>query len=253
MKTRKYFILILTGLFLLITLFFNCVSTKKTIDIPKKDSLMLNQDAKGYQLEINFKKGSAHNYPLMAIWIEDTNGVYLQTLYVAESIAKGVFKKGQVSEGKWMPGPIRRPAALPYWAFSRGVKEADGLYVPTEKTPVADAYTGATPTGNFVLRTKTEDQSVSVFNIYFEINQTWDWNEYWTNNKFPDDEDYKTSCQPALVYSSRIDISKPQNEYNLKLIGHSHYSGKDGRLYSDLSTITTALNIADKIVVKIIR
>ena len=38
-----------------------------------------------------------------------------------------------------------------------------------------------------------------------EINQNWDWNEYWTNDKYPDDENYKMSCQPALVYEAVID------------------------------------------------
>jgi hypothetical protein len=37
----------------------------------------------------------------------------------------------------------------------------------------------------------------------------------------------------------------------MKLIGHSHYSGKDGNLYTDVSTLTTALDIARSIVVKI--
>jgi hypothetical protein len=42
-------------------------------------------------------------------------------------------------------------------------------------------------------------------------------------------------------------------EYYLNPIGHSHYSGKDGLLYTDLSTFTTALQIAEKIVVRVAR
>jgi hypothetical protein len=37
----------------------------------------------------------------------------------------------------------------------------------------------------------------------------------------------------------------------MKVIGHSHYAGKDGNLYQDTSTLTTALQIAGKIVVKV--
>jgi hypothetical protein len=37
----------------------------------------------------------------------------------------------------------------------------------------------------------------------------------------------------------------------MKPIGHSHPSGKDGELDSDLSTLTTALQIADSIVVRV--
>jgi polyphosphate kinase len=41
-------------------------------------------------------------------------------------------------------------------------------------------------------------------------------------------------------------------EYTLNPIGHGHYAGKDGLLYTDLSTFTTALKIAQsiKVVVK---
>ena len=85
----------------------------------------------------------------MAIWVEDTSGKYIQDLYVAESIAKGVFRHGIGSEGKWKPGEIRRPAALPYWGHKRGIKADDGLYIPSAKNPLPDAYTGATPTESF--------------------------------------------------------------------------------------------------------
>jgi hypothetical protein len=85
----------------------------------------------------------------------------------------------------------------------------------------------------------------------FEINQSWDWNEYWTNSKFPDDEQYKTSSQPALIYEAIIDLNSGNKEYEMQAIGHSHYSGKDGNLYTDLSTITTALEIVNKIIIRI--
>ena len=85
-----------------------------------------------------------------------------------------------------------------------------------------------------------------------EINQTWDFNEYWTNNKFPDKEAYKRSCQPALVYSTKINLNNKQSVYILKPIGHSHYAGETGELFKNLSTITTALQIAQEITVRII-
>ena len=211
------------------------------------DTLYTNVNGKGDLLKIDFQRGAEHNHPLMAVWIEDTAGHYLQTLYVAESIAKGVFGHGDKSTGKWMPGPIRRPAALPVWAHNRGVKEADGLYVPTQETAIPDAYTGATPPSNFVLFARTDKPLPDTFYVYFEINQTWDWNYYWTNNKFPDDEEYKTSCQPALVYRTEMSCKNGRQPYELKLTGHSHYSGENGEIYPDLSTITTAKDITKSI------
>jgi hypothetical protein len=218
----------------------------------RNDTLYTNTAGKGNTLELQFIRGPEHNHPLMAAWIEDTSGKYIQTLYVAESIAKGVFNHGDKSTGKWMPGPVRRPAALPVWAFSRGVKEADSLYVPTRNDPVLDAYTGATPQANFVLIAKTDKPLPKKFFVYFEINQPWDWNSYWTNNKYPDDEEYKTSCQPALVYRAQVSTDELHQSKSLELIGHSHYSGANGEINSDLSTITTAKDITQSVSVSLL-
>ncbi len=229
---------------------YNCSSSK----IPENmhDSIYTNKNANGWSLELTFLKGEEHNHPLMAIWTEDTAGNYLETLYVAESIGKGVFQYGDKTTGKWLPGKIRRPAALPVWSHERNIQENDGLYVPTPETPTPDAITGATPTGSFTLFTSTSLKDYTAFYLYFEINQTWDWNEYWTNNKFPEDDEYSTSCQPALVYRALIHTGATNAPFALELIGHSHYNGSDGKIYTDLSTITTAKKIAKSITVKLI-
>jgi hypothetical protein len=59
------------------------------------------------------------------------------------------------------------------------------------------------------------------------------------------------SCQPALVYEAVIDKGKSLSSVAMKPIGHSHYSGKTGELFPDLSTLTTALYIADSIIVRV--
>ncbi len=249
MKTKVIPILLTSLLVGILFIYHSCRSTR----IPPEyytDTLYTNTGGNGDLLEIDFRRGTKHNHPLMAIWIEDTTGHYIQTLFVAQSIAKGVFGHGDKSTGKWLPGPIRRPAALPVWAHSRGVRENDGLYMPTQETAIPDAYTGATPPAHFVLFTRTDSPLPEEFYVYFEINQSWDWNNHWTNNKYPDDEDYKTSCQPALVYRTRMNCSHNQELFTLELIGHSHYSGDNGEIYSDLNTITTAKNIAESIYVK---
>jgi hypothetical protein len=215
------------------------------------DTIYTNVDGKGIRIILDFKKGKAHNHPLMAVWMEDMNENYIQTLYVAQSIASSFFAHGAISAGKWKPGMIRRPAALPYWGHKRGIQAPDGYYLPTKDKPVPDAYTGATPAGDFLLVSRTDEPPRGKFRLLFEINQSWDWNQYWNNNRFPEDEEYKTSAQPALVYALSVDMDKLMDVYYLNPIGHSHYSGKDGRLYSDLSTLTSALNIAASISVRI--
>jgi hypothetical protein len=237
-----------TALFLFMTV--ACTTSRVPVDeVP--DHMSSNPSGKGPELEIEMIRGEGHNHPLMAIWVEDMQGRFIQTLYVSESIGKGVFKHGDTSKGFWMPGEIRRPAALPYWSHRRGIRADDGLYLPTPEDPIADAYTGPTPEKSFILHTRLDDAGLQKFRILFEINQTWDWNEYWTNNKYPDDEEYKTSCQPAVVYATTVDLNDPQTEYQMVIIGRSHHSGANGELYTDIETLTTALHIAEEIWVRI--
>lgn len=215
------------------------------------DTVTTNINGKGYSLVFNIHKGAEHNHPLFAIWVEDLEGNYIQTLYVARSVAIGIFNYGDVSNGSWSEGVVRRPAALPYWSHKRGIQAPDGLYMPSPDQPVPDAYSGATPQNDCVLFTRLDNPGPDQFYVYFEINQPWDWNEYWTNNKFPDDEEYKTSSQPALVYRALFSPDVYQEPLRLEPVGHSHYSGKDGSLNEDLSTMTTSLEIISSIEVSI--
>lgn len=215
------------------------------------ETLTTTPSKEGVSVAIEFVKGKSHNHPLMAIWMENMDSSYLETLYVAKSIATSVFGHGDNSEGVWKPGIIRRPAALPYWAHKRGVKAEDGLYLPTPDNPVPDAISGPTPPGDFVLNTVIPKKAGKNFRVLFEINQSWDWNEYWTNSKFPEDNDYKTSSQPSIIYEAVIDLDDPKQKYIMQAIGHGHYSGKDGKLYEDLSTMSTAKQIVKNIVVEV--
>jgi hypothetical protein len=49
-----------------------------------------------------------------------------------------------------------------------------------------------------------------------------------------------------------VDQKDLRDKYIMMPIGHSHPSGQTGELFTDLSTLTTALQIADSIVVKIV-
>ncbi len=232
----------------------SCNNVKtKSVETANVEMIELNKSANTTPvIMIDFVKGRFHNHPLMAVWAENLNGDCLETFFVASSIGKGVFERASGGGGKWMPGPVRRPATLPYWAHKRGVKEADGLYLPTQQTPMLDAVTGATPRGDFrLIATPTSTNFPKVFNLFFEINQSWDWNHYWNNAMFPDEPEYKTSCQPSLVYSVKVNLENPDKLLTLNPIGHGHYAGKNGELFTDISTLTTALEIAKKITVTV--
>lgn len=242
MRTR-----ILFAAMILLSLNVSAKKIKKEVPV----QVQYGTENTGTKLEISFEKGKYYNHPLFAIWLADEDGKYIQTLYVSQSIGKGVFLRGSRNTGQWMPGEIQRPAALPYWVHQRNIKNEKGGLLPTPTNPVADAYTGATPKNAFVLGVTTENKLNGKYKVMFELNQSWDWNDYWFNAKYPDDKEYRTSSQPALVYSADLDSSNPQ-PIEFKAIGHSHYSGKDGSLNKDIKTLSTALQIAKKITVKIV-
>lgn len=242
---KKLLVFLLPAMFL-----FMCTNTRLPVE-ESPEHFNSNPMGSGPAMEIEMTRGEGHNHPLMAIWIETLDGKFIQTLYVAESIGKGVFQHGDASRGFWKAGEIQRPSALPYWSHKRGIKNDKGFYLPTPTNPVPDAFTGPTPGQNFILHTKLNEPGLNSFNVLFEVNQTWDWNEFWTNNKFPNDEEYKTSCQPALVYSAKVDLENPQGSYQMKVMGRSHHSGANGDLFTDLETLTTALHIAKQITIRV--
>ena len=206
------------------------------------------------KITIEFKKGEAFQYPLFAIWTEDLLGNYIETLYISRVISSSVFDYGKNIEGNWVSSVLRRPEALPYWSHKRGIQAPDGLYTPLDKAPDLDAVSGATPTGNFVVKSKGNFNKKSGLKLLIEINQSYDWNDYYTRDKFPRDKIYSGSGQvgqPSLIYASPIKIGglESTNHEIMKLIGHGHHSGENGELYTDLSKITTAKNIANRIIV----
>lgn len=225
------------------------ISAKKKPEVFTNETYGVNET--GSTILLQFEKGKEHNHPLFAIWLADEEGNFIQTLYVSQSIGKGFFKRASRKTGHWLAGEIQRPAALPYWCHQRGVLNEYGTYTPTSSFPEVDGYTGATPDGSFILETTTTKKLSGKYKVMLELNQSWDWNEYWYNNLYPEDKEFITSSQPALVYAVEIDTERPKVEYIMQAIGHSHYSGEDGRLYDDLTTLTTAMKIAKKITVKI--
>ena len=240
-----------TKIFLAVALMLTLSLSAKKIKKEVFNQVQYGVENTGTTLQITFEKGKEYNHPLFAIWLADENGKYIQTLYVSQSIGKGVFLRASRKTGQWMSGEIQRPAALPYWVFQRNVMNEKGGLLPTPKRPVADAYTGATPKNSFILEVKTEKPLNGRYKVMFEINQSWDWNEFWYNDKFPNDKEYKTSSQPAIVYSADIDSRGSKDSVDFKAIGHSHYSGADGSLNKDLNTLSTAKLIAKQITVKI--
>jgi hypothetical protein len=233
MKNRFFFLSLLAFAFIL----SGCGGTKESTDINM--SITIKSDGSDSKYRISFINGKAYNYPTFVLWSEDMEGNYLKTHYVTKSYASGIFGYELIdSIWKPIPGPSYQPAALPYWTHKKGMINEQTL-IPTPENPFVDACTGATPEQNFEILLPEEHKVP--YRLLFEVNQTWDWNGYWNNSKYPDSKAYKNSAQPSIVYA--VTISDDMDEYNLNPIGHGDPKGESGTLFTDLSTLTTAKEI----------
>lgn len=206
-----------------------------------------------YTIELEGKKGSAFNNPMFAAWTEDPLGNYIKTIYASNTIGTSTYTYKKGVEGKHI---IRRPSGAPVWAHRRNIIAEDGLMIPLNNAPDLDGYTGATPIKDFVIQTKTDIHKPASINVYFEVNQSYDWNDYYAEDRFPNDSIYTISGQsgqPSIIYGATIDLNFPENKrsFLLKPIGHGHHSGANGKLYQDLSNITTAFDIVERIMVTV--
>lgn len=185
------------------------------------------------------------NPPQIAVWLEDTQGNYLSTLYVTHKIAT---QSWQASGGN------RRKEALPHWCYSRGVKYTDDLYLPTKNQPLVDGISGATPQGSFDVKLRTKDM-LKQFVVKVEINHSTDFNEYYPKSAQEGEQNYsggkEGSGQPAVIYAALVDLTSGKKSFEATLVGHSSPDGTSGAIYEDVSELTTALHIVKQISIQI--
>jgi len=242
----KYLLLYFTAITIMLSL-SNCNTTEKITE--KVVYTDYDKSGASLEMEISLLKGKAFNHPTYVIWLEDMSGNYLKTLFITKSYASGVFGYEMIGDSMWSnkSGESIQPAALPYWTHKKGYIK-DKQLVPAPESPYVDAFSGATPQNDFLLETSIPKTNKS-YRVLLEVNQTWDWNEYWTNNKYPESDSYKHSAQPSIVYS--VVVNKESEEFFLNPIGHGDPKGESGKLFTDLSTITSPNNIFSTIRIKL--
>lgn len=234
--------------------------------------------AAGEMVTIEFRKGPFFMWPQYAIWLETMDGKFIQPLYVTGKLAgnnfankvtrkdpqrvftENPFTTGEddndIFEYQWdtaSKNDRMRPESLPVFLHVLGLRSVDGAMVPESATPVLDAYAGATITDNFLLTTQSLVPLPEQFRIRFEINQSFDFNTYYSSDRFPDDPVYSGdgfSAQPSVIYEAIVNRTDKQPIYLLKLIGHGHHSGKHGRVNPDVSKLTTAAQLVDRVIVE---
>ena len=185
------------------------------------------------------------NPPQIAIWLEDTEGKYLSTVYVTHKIAT---QSWQASGGN------RRKESLPHWCYTRGMKYEDGLYLPTKQQPFTDGISGATPKGSFDVKL-CPAKTLKQFVVKIEINHSTDFNESFPKSAEEGQENYsggkEGSGQPAIVFAAKVDLSSGKKSFNAVLVGHSSPDGSSGTINEDTSKLTTALQIVKHITIHI--
>jgi|GEM_PF-1493026 len=188
-------------------------------------------------IEFSFNTESYHSfikkfYPQIAIWITSKNE-NPKTLYVTSKGAKN----------NWF-GADERPSALPIW---RQIQKQ-------ETDTSIDTISGATPSGTTY---RVEANLPRGFNpknpieIHIEANISFDYNKAFPEKAPVGSKEFSgVNGQPSLLWKGTILPGKAKTTVTPEIIGHGNLLGKDGKLYRDLSKITTAKNIFTYIKIK---
>jgi len=235
--------------------------------------------ATGNKLTIDLRKGAYFQWPQYAIWLETLDGEFIQPLYVTEKLANNQFttkvtrrnpeqvftsnpqiaeEQGQVifeytSEPE-TANQRMRPESLPVFLHKLAIQTTAGIHVPTGNDSAIDGYSGATLLDHFLLTSRTLRPLPESYKVRLEMNQSFDFNEYYSSNRYPDDPVYSGdgyTAQPSVVYEAIIDTTLPQQYFPMTMIGRGHHSGADGELHLDLENLTTALQLVDRVIVEV--
>lgn len=174
--------------------------------------------------------------PQMAVWVEDMDGDYIETLYVTKKDAESSYY-----------GVDGRNEALPVWRNKREI---------SKKSIIVDGISSATTKSDLEI-IRNVDRFPARFKVMLEVNKSFDFNEYYRENLSEKDAGYNTgfSGQPSIIYEVVYEKSNDgtyiDDLQKMKIIGHGSQTGADGLIDTDISHITTALKILDRVIVEL--
>ena len=155
--------------------------------------------------------------PQMAAWIENAQGDYVSTIIVTNKNAKK----------KWLSAPKEgRPEALPVWnhKIQNNTDQIDSVSAATSKKAVdVQIDSGSLINGQ-------------EYNVYLEVNHSFDYNEFWTKNNSG------VNGQPSLIYHAEF-TAGTSGQIKLNPVGYGSVDGSNGNISQGLEGITTALTI----------
>lgn len=155
--------------------------------------------AEKISIAVNPGKTYSKRAPQLAIWIEESDGTYVGTLFVTK----------KASGNKWIGSPKEgRPEALPDWYKSKGQNPAAKI-----SKDELDATTSATPKKGLIIEKDLELEKGKTYVFKCQANQSFDYNEYYTKKNSGVDG------QPAVLYSGEITPDGKEKEIKLEFSG----------------------------------
>ena len=153
--------------------------------------------AEKISVAVNPGEAYSKRAPQIAVWVEDSDGTYIDTLFVTK----------KASGNKWIGSPKDgRPESLPDWYRAKGQNPAEKI----SKDEV-DATTSATPKKGFVISKDLELEKGKTYVFKCQANQSFDYNDYYTKKNSGVDG------QPAVLYSGSIIPNGKEIEIKLEL------------------------------------
>jgi hypothetical protein len=220
------------------------------------DKLVLDVSGRGPLLSLDVKAGPFFRFieptygfeitPQMAVWTEDEQGNFLETLYVTRDEGRSGYDEG---DEKHTLSP--RPAALPVWSHAIGIQHG-ATPLLDRHVAAPDTVSGASPTDNVYIQGRAHSGG-GRFAVLLELNSSFDYNDYYRPESFHDEIAYSEGgnpAQPSVVYRAWVEPGTTRFTL-MEPIGHGHHAGADGRIDPDLSHVTTALQIVDRVVVEV--
>jgi len=205
--------------------------------------------------------------PQFALWLlsKDTNEII------------NVFATHRTAKNDWL-GKASCPVSLPIWDYYNKNRDAlkerkitgtvkidaisgasikikdvvKNMFSSDNKYQLdIDGVSGATP--KKTIETHVEMFDNDIYEVYFEINCSGDFNEYYqSKNLDMGEEDYYGNGQPSIIYKGLIDLSKMTVEHP-KLFGRSDQYIGVNKVNVAVDSITTAKNLLDDIIIEIKR
>ncbi len=146
-------------------LFLMLLAVLTVSSLSAKDKKGSAQQASALQVSFNYQRQPGPGSNQYAVWIEDSEGKVVRTLFVTSYTTKGRTRAGEQP----VRGYVKRPACVPTW-----VKTAKAAALSDQQL---DAFTGATPqtsgqqtfTWDF---TDQQDQPVPAGNYRLQVEAT---------------------------------------------------------------------------------